>query len=222
MSGVAHPRGAATGPGAAPAPTVEAGGPDFDALYRFDPDPWEVGTSWYERRKIAVVLATLRREKYALAWDAGCGTGHLSLGLAGRCDAVLATDASPTAVALTAAATAGAPGVRAAASSLPQPPPLSPGQAPDLIVLSEVLYYLERDDREATYDLIDALADPAADVVGVHWRARAQDYALPGAHAQRELGDALAARGWSRQITHTDEEFLVGLWSRALPERLGR
>ena len=194
--------------------------PDFDRLYLADPDPWEVATSWYERRKIAVVLACLRRERYAVGWDAACGTGHLSAELARRCDHVLATDASTAAVALTAAATRGAPSVDALVSSLPAPPPQGP--APDLIVLSEVLYYLPQEQREQTYRLVDEIAAPEADVVGVHWRPRAEDFVVPGAHAHRELGDALVERGWTRVVTHTDEEFLEGVWSRALPDRVGR
>ena len=43
--------------------------PDFDAMYDADPDPWEVETSWYERRKLAVHLASLPRERYATAWE---------------------------------------------------------------------------------------------------------------------------------------------------------
>ena len=37
--------------------------PDFDAMYDADPDPWEVETSWYERRKLAVLLHRLWRTR---------------------------------------------------------------------------------------------------------------------------------------------------------------
>lgn len=193
---------------------------DFDTLYLADPDPWEVGSSWYERRKIAMVLACLRRERYAQAWDAGCGTGHLTVGLAGRCARVLATDAAAEAVRITRARAVEWPEVTCAISALPEAPPAE--VRPDLVVLSEVLYYLDRADREATYDLVTARATPDADVVGVHWGLRSDGYLQTGARTQRELGDALAERGWTRVVTHTDEEFLIGVWSRALPERVGR
>lgn len=206
-----------TPPAGGPLP---APAPDFEAMYRADPDPWEVGTSWYERRKIGLVLSSLRREHYAQAWDAGCGTGHLAAALAPRCAAVLATDASPEAARLTAARTADWPGVVTAMSVLPAPPPEA--IKPDLIVLSEVLYYLSEVDRHATYDLVTEVATPDADVVAVNWALRCDGYRLPGVGAQRELGDALAARGWARLVTHTDEEFLLGVWSRALPGQVGR
>ena len=35
--------------------------PDFDTLYRDDPDPWQVASSFYEQRKRAVLLASLTR-----------------------------------------------------------------------------------------------------------------------------------------------------------------
>lgn len=194
---------------------------DFEGLYRADPDPWEVGSSWYERRKLALVLACLRRERYAQAWDAGCGTGHLTAALAPRCDRVLATDAAAAAVRISRARTADWPGVTCTVTALPDAPP-GDDVRPDLVVLSEVLYYLDARQRQATYDLLSALTHADADVVGVHWGLLADGYRQPGARTQRELGDALAERGWTRVVTHTDEEFLVGVWSRALPERVGR
>ena len=99
------PRPAAAGP--APRGDPVSGPPDFDAKYRADPDPWDVGGSPYEQRKRGVVLAGLRRPRYAGAWDPACGTGHLTADLAGRCDRVVASDASATAARLAAERCAG-------------------------------------------------------------------------------------------------------------------
>lgn len=208
----------------APAPAPRRR-PDFEALYRSDSDPWDVATSWYERRKTALVLACLRRERYRLAWDPACGTGELAAHLADRSDRVVATDQSVRAVELTRArGHAHRDRLTCAVSELPEVPAAlaESGHAPDLVVLSEVLYYLDDPARAATYAMLDALAAPDADLVSVHWWPTPEEAAVAGAHAHRELGDALAARGWARLVTHTDEEFLVAVWSRALPERLGR
>ena len=43
--------------------------PDFEALYRAEPDPWRVGSSFYEQRKLALVLGALSRPRYEHAWD---------------------------------------------------------------------------------------------------------------------------------------------------------
>ena len=75
--------------------------PDFDALYRAEPDPWSVRTSHDEQRKLSIILACLSRPRYEAAWDPSCGVGELAFRLADRAARVLATDASAEAVALT-------------------------------------------------------------------------------------------------------------------------
>jgi LmbE family N-acetylglucosaminyl deacetylase len=70
--------------------TASAPAARFAELYADGADPWRAG-SWYERRKRAVVLASLPRERYRRAFEPGCGTGELTRELAARCDAVLAS-----------------------------------------------------------------------------------------------------------------------------------
>lgn len=203
--------------------------PDFDRLYESDPDPWRVATSWYERRKIEVVLACLRRDRYRFAWDAACGTGELVAGLASRCDRILASDASAQACALTAARCAGVPTVgveRVVAPALPEAfvgrpgAPAQPG--PDLIVLSEFLYYLDDADRALTAARVAQVAAPGADVLAVHWTPQPEDAHLPGVQVHRELDEALLGRGWGRLVSHRDIEFVLTLWSTDVPARIGR
>ena len=66
--------------------------PDFETLYRANHEPWRVGSSLYEQRKLEIVLACMSRPCYRLAWDPARGTGHLAVRLAERCDRVLASD----------------------------------------------------------------------------------------------------------------------------------
>ena len=72
--------------------------PDFDTLYRADPDPWDVASSFYEQRKRAVLLACLTRPSYASVWDPACGTGEPAAELVTRTDSGVATDSSMEAV----------------------------------------------------------------------------------------------------------------------------
>lgn len=196
--------------------------PDFDALYASDPDPWDVAQSWYERRKIDLVLATLRRPRYRLAWDTACGTGDLAAALAPRCERVVASDASARACELTAATVAGCEEVVVEHSALPDAPAAVPPGTADLVVVSEVLYYLSPDQRAASHRRIAAACAPSADVLAVHWAPRPEDAHLSGAAAQRELNDHLVGAGWTRLVTHTDIEFVLVLWSRDVPETIGR
>ncbi|WP_137122283.1 class I SAM-dependent methyltransferase [Segeticoccus rhizosphaerae] len=192
--------------------------PDFEALYRRDPDPFRVRTSWYERRKQGIVLASLCRQTYPAAWDVACGTGDLALALAPRCTQLLATDDSERAVQLTAELTTGTQ-VDVRHHSLPADPatsaPPTGSTGPfDLIVLAEVLYYLTKEARMATYALVDDAAKPVAEVVAVHWRHRPHDAHLSGADVNRELGEVLARRRWSVAVRHDDQDFALTSWVR--------
>jgi len=194
---------------------------DFERLYSGDPDPWRVATDWYERRKIEVVLACLRRERYGLAWDAGCGTGDLAARLAPRCARLVATDVSPAAVQLTSARCREFAQVEAEVSALPAVPASVVGHA-DLVVLSEVLYYLAPQQRqECAQALVDACA-PAGDVLAVHWSARPEEALDSGLDCHRELDMRMLRAGFGRLLAHRDVEFTLTMWSRDVPTTVGR
>ncbi|WP_409484744.1 class I SAM-dependent methyltransferase [Arsenicicoccus dermatophilus] len=191
---------------------------DWEARYAADPDPFDVRTSWYERRKIEVVLASLTRERYARAWDAACGTGDLAVRLARRCGSVLASDASATAALLAGelARQHGVSSMTAATHALPDPPPADVlgGGPVDLVVLSEVLYYLPERTRAATVRTVLDLLAPGGEVVSVHWRHHPHDAHLSGAEATAELHEALADCGLTRAVRHDDADFVSAHWTR--------
>lgn len=182
---------------------------DFEAKYQADPDPFEVATSWYERRKESLLLASLTRESYASAWDCACGTGHLARALARRCKRVLATDAAPTAVRLTEKLTQDTPQVRCEISRLPERPDRVGD--PELTVVAEVLYYLPDDQRR---EALDMLARQNGELATVHWRHHPDDAHLSGAAATDELDTALTTAGWTRTWRHDDTDFVMAGWLR--------
>lgn len=190
--------------------------PDFDALYRRNEDPWAVRTSWYERRKLAVLVASLQRQRYASAWDPACGTGDLALAICGRCDRVAASDVSSRAVELTRELTRNESGVRAFQHVLPAPPERLSDPV-ELILLGEFLYYLPPADRTATYQLLDRVAAPTAEVLSVHWRHHPHDAWLSGEQVTAELDGCLRAAGWSAAVRHTDLGFVLASWVRGDP-----
>src|SRR3954451_21521507 len=183
--------------------------PDFEALYQQDADPFDVATSWYERRKQAVLLSSLTRERYTGAWDAACGTGHLAHALGERCDRVLATDASPTAVRLTADRTREFPRVRSLVSRVPVLP--VEAAAVELTVVAEVLYYLSDDERARTRSM---LRHQAGELVSVHWRHHPDEAYLSGAAATEELDADLTSAGWTAAWRHDEIDFAMAGWWR--------
>ena len=188
--------------------------PDFDALYRDEGDPWRVGSSFYEQRKLDLLVAALSRSRYGSAWDPACGTGHLAARLASRCDAVLATDSSLAAVRLAEATCASHDNVRLERRAFPQDGQPDPRRRVDLLVLSEFLYYLDTDERAAIGPLIDKVTAPRAEIQAVHWRHEPHDAWLSGVAVQQELADTLAGQGWRLVYRIEDLEFDLAGWRR--------
>ena len=188
--------------------------PDFDTLYRDDPDPWQVASSFYEQRKQAVLLASLTRATYASAWDPGCGTGELAAQLVHRADSVRATDASAEAVRLTAARCAQLPQV--AVGRLRQPDHPDPGGGGfDLIVVAEFAYYLPATDRAEMWRTVSSAAAEVAEIVVIHWRHRPHDAHLSGFDVNGEAVRALTSEpGWRAVVRHDDEDFVLDVLRR--------
>jgi SAM-dependent methyltransferase len=188
--------------------------PDFDTLYRADPDPWQVASSFYEQRKRAVLLASLTRATYASAWDPGCGTGELAAQLATRAEAVLATDTSAEAVRLTAARCAELP--RVAAGRIRQPGLPDPGNRDfDLIVVAEFAYYLTASDRAEMWRTISTAASEDAEIVVIHWRHDPHDAHLSGLDVNAEAVRALTSEpGWRPVVRHDDQDFVLDVLRR--------
>ena len=140
----------------------------FDALFEGQDDPWGFKTRWYEQRKRAITLAALPQPRYASAYEPGCANGELSAALADRCDQLLVSDGNTRALALARARLAALPHVRVLPAWLPAEWP--PGRF-DLIVISEVGYYL---DTAALQDLAVRARqglDEQGTVLACHWKA---------------------------------------------------
>ena len=138
----------------------------FDRLYASDPDPWKFATSEYERDKYAATLAALPRPRFARAFEVGCSIGVLTRQLAARCDAVLAVDVADAALQAAAARCQDQAHVRFARMVVPQDWP--PG-AFDLILFSEVLYYLDDAARAVAARLSLQSLSPGGALALVNW-----------------------------------------------------
>jgi SAM-dependent methyltransferase len=150
----------------------------FDTLYERDADPWRFRTSAYERAKYDATLAALPRPRYRRALEVGCSIGVLSGDLSEPCDALLAVDAAEKALAAARAACADKPNVRFARLRAPDEWPPE-GETFDLILLSEMVYYLDRTDVSRLADRVGASLAPGGDCLLVHWTGDT-DYPLSG------------------------------------------
>lgn len=178
----------------------------FDAHYARKPEGWDFEGSWYERRKRAVTVAALPRERYRSALELGCATGVLTAALTERAEAVLGTDIS--AAPLERARTR-APAARFVQAALPSEWPEGRW---DLVVMSEVGYYLSPADLDATIDRVLASLDDDGVLVSCHWRHPDDEAVSDG-----DTVDARLAERWPRPalVRHVEEDFVLSVFPGA-------
>ena len=146
----------------------------FAALFDGEVDPWGFDTSSYEAAKYAATLAALPHARYRRALEIGCANGALTERLALRCDALTALDVAPAALARARARVGELSHVAVRRAAVPEETPAGPF---DLVVLSEVGYYLSRPDLEALRDRLGAATAPGGHLVLAHWTGET-DYPL--------------------------------------------
>lgn len=166
----------------------------FERLYAEHADPWGFATSGYEQAKYDDTIAALDRRRYAAALELGCSIGVLTARLAGRCDGLVACDASPTACRATAARMAGT-GVDVRVAVIPRELPAGPF---DLVVASEILYYLDAADLARTLGALHGAMTPDGTLIAVHWTPQTRTHPLLG----DEVHDAIAAHPGFRLELH--------------------
>lgn len=186
--------------------TVDGG--YFDDMYAASADPWGMASRWYERRKYAVTVAMLPRQRYRDAFEPGCSIGVLSKLLARRCDRLLCCDAAEAAVRSATHRTADRPGVRVERRRIPDQWP--PGDF-DLIVLSEVLYYFDDRDLRRVLDLAIGALRRGGTLAAVHWRHPVPEYPRTGDDVHHVLA---RQPGLARLAGHTETDFVAEVYLR--------
>lgn len=176
----------------------------FDAMLEGgDDDPWHLDDFAYERRRLALVLGCLGRERYQRVLEVGCATGQLSEELAGRADTVVALDASARALAVARRKTTAVQWVCGAV----------PGDLPDerfdVIILSEVGYFLDGPDLAATLRAARRHLADRGEIVLAHWQGATTGIPLDGAAVHRQAGALLDLPLRAR---YCDVDLIVEVW----------
>ncbi|MBO3743626.1 class I SAM-dependent methyltransferase [Actinoplanes flavus] len=181
----------------------------FTGLYLAKDDPWDIASKWHDRRKFAVTMASLPRERYERCYEPGASVGTLTRMLAGRCGEVLAVDSVPEAVDLLRQNTADLPNVRAERAELPAE---LPDGTFDLVVIGDLLYYLSAADLTALLDGLVQRLEPGGDLVSVHFRDRENGGNYDGFNAHAAL---FTTAGLTPVVHHEDEWFLLDVLRRS-------
>lgn len=178
----------------------------FERMYAAADDPWQLATRWYEKRKYAITLALLPNHRYRHAFEPGCSIGALTALLALRCAHVTAVDVVGAALrtADTRLRAAGLRGqVTLARASLDSAWPPGPF---DLVVLSEVAYYLTTEKLTEVLRRECPRLQPGATVIATHWRHAVADYPLTADQAHAVIA---ASPGLTRLGGYRDRDVVV-------------
>jgi trans-aconitate methyltransferase len=164
----------------------------FEELYTADPDPWKFAESPYERDKYALTLEAIPKPHYRCGLEVGCSIGVLTRSLASRCEALVAIDAAQAPLVQAKRRCADLSSVHFEHLFVPEQWPSGDF---DLILLSEVVYYLSREDVDRLAGRVTSSLAKGGSVILVHWTGPT-NYPLSGDEAAalfiERLGQAFA------------------------------
>ncbi len=177
----------------------------FDGLYAKRADPWRLATRWYEQRKRAITMASLPADRYGRALEIGCSIGMLTADLAARCGSLLAVDVAEAAVLSARERVPAAVTVeqRDVTTDYPE-------GSFDLVVLSEVGYYLSEPVLARLLGAIAASLSATGVLLACHWRHPVTGYLQSG----DAVHDAIGGLGLHRLARHEEDDFVLEVWSR--------
>lgn len=184
---------------------------EFEARFEADPDPWQTHTRRREIVKRRQLLQAAGFRRWSRALELGAGNGANSPHLARRSLRLDVCEATASGVTLIRQAVAHCPNVKVYTHIIPDrfPAPLY-----DLIVISEVLYYLHPDHLTKLAGEISRSLVPGGRLLLAHHHQRFSDAWQAGERAQRNLITAISVPlhpAWSRR----DHHWTVAGWDRA-------
>ena len=137
----------------------------FEKMFAVDPDPWNYATSRFEKYKRDVLMRAVGSRTYGRGIELACANGENTAVLSSRCLRLLALDASRTAITLAEARNHESCRIQFRHAVLPDEMPRGPF---DLIVVSELLYYLRPDDLERLLVQLRQAVAPSGRIVFLH------------------------------------------------------
>ena len=182
----------------------------FEKVYAENDDPWDFTTSEYEAEKYAATLAALPFEKYNSAFEIGCSIGVLTEKLAKRCGKLLAVDVSEKALEQAKKRCEDLPNVQFEMMDVSAE---FPDEKFDLILVSEVGYYLSKKDWQKLMQKIFKHLTENGQVGLIHWTPFVEDYPQTG----DEIHDSFAefAKGkFELMKSKSEEKYHLDIWEK--------
>lgn len=168
----------------------------FSRIYESNPDPWNFRTDPYEDAKYRHTRDVLADCHFASALEVGCSIGVLTRMLAPLCETVLAVDIVDRPLTDAAERCADQPWVTFQRMRVPD---AWPDRRFDLVVLSEVLYFLSPADIDRCAHRVRDSLLPAARVMLVNWLGKSDDPTTGDQAAQRFIAATAGSLAILRQ-----------------------
>ncbi len=179
----------------------------FEDLYRHNSDPWGYDAHWYEARKRQICLALLTKPRYPKVLEVGCSNGHLSFHLAQRAEQLVCIDVSENAVRLASERLKELEHVVVENRKIPEDYSI---QKFDLILISEMAYYLSKDELHQFIEKLKHSLNDDGEILCCHWRHEIQDFELNAEQVHQAFQQHFP---FHHYLSLNDPDFMIDLWT---------
>lgn len=182
----------------------------FADVYAANDDPWNFETSAYEAQKYKATIEALPHKHYRNALEIGCSIGVLTKMLSEKCLNLLATDISDKALDFAKIRCKELKNITFENKTFPQE---FPDDLFDLIVISEVAYYLSEEDwKLAIHKINDHLLENG-EVILIHWLPVVADYPETGDQVHYVFKKEMETKMTNVFKTRTDK-YRIDVWRK--------
>lgn len=183
----------------------------FKQVYDANEDPWNFETSRYEAAKYAATIAALPKENYENVLEIGCSIGVLTQLLAQKSTHLLATDISQKALDLAGKRCINLKNVSFKKLNFQNE---LPDDQYDLIMVSEVAYYLSPTDWEFAIGNLYGKLKTDGNIVLVHWLPEVHDYPQTGDEVHNSF-EKLMKDKMTNVFSTRETSYRIDVWAKS-------
>ncbi|MCD9856654.1 nodulation S family protein [Epilithonimonas sp. JDS] len=183
----------------------------FKDIYEANEDPWNFETSEYEAGKYAATISVLPKQHYNKTLEIGCSIGVLTQLLAQKSNFLLATDISQKALDLASRRCANLNNISFKKLNFKDE---LPDDRYDLIMVSEVAYYLSPADWQMVITKLYEKLNFNGNIVLVHWLPEVHDYPQTGDEVHSSFEKIMQDR-MSNVFSARAENYRIDVWEKA-------